>query len=181
MKKNKYNDYELLYLISEHSTRALEIMYEKYQPLIKARIKDFNISYSNYEDFYQEGLIVLHMCINRFNDVYNKTFTKYFDLCLQRKIMDLLRKDKRYYYDTVILDNVDFVYEENKCYGEDFVDYDKYLKKLSEFEKNVFKYKYIEQYKINDIAKILNVNVKKVYNALSKIKIKLNEHNNKIK
>ena len=53
----QYNDYELLYLISEHDENALDIMYHKYMPLIKARIAAFRIKRYNQEDFFQEGLL----------------------------------------------------------------------------------------------------------------------------
>ena len=43
--KYHYNDNELLYLISEKEDSALEIIYQKYTPMIKKRIGDFKIKY----------------------------------------------------------------------------------------------------------------------------------------
>ena len=175
MKRIKYNDYELLYLISEHSSRALEIMYEKYRPLILARIKEMNISYNNHDDYYQEGLITLHVCINRFSDLYNKTFTRYFDFCLRRKFIDLSRVNNKYCYNTVFVENDEMLCEETFSYGSDYIDYSKYFKKLSKFEEKVFKLKYLDLCSINEIAEITGSDIKKIYNALSRLKIKLNE------
>jgi DNA-directed RNA polymerase specialized sigma subunit len=55
----QYNDYELLYLIRENCEVALDIMFSKYVPLIKSRIRSFHIKEWNKEDFFQEGLISL--------------------------------------------------------------------------------------------------------------------------
>ena len=83
----KYNDYELLYLIQEMDDEALDIMLKKYIPLIKARIKAFRIKKSSQEDFLQEGLLVLNKAIQRFNPDSKKTFTRYFDMILQRQFI----------------------------------------------------------------------------------------------
>ena len=45
--KYHYNDNELLYLIREKEDSALEIIYQKYTPMIKKRIGDFKIKYKN--------------------------------------------------------------------------------------------------------------------------------------
>ena len=45
--KYHYNDNELLYLIREKEDSALEIIYQKYTPMIKKRIGDFKINYKN--------------------------------------------------------------------------------------------------------------------------------------
>lgn len=172
----KYNDYELLYLISEHSESALEIMYEKYRPLIYARIRDFKIAKSSVEDFFQEGLFVLHICINRFNDIYKKSFTRYFDICLQRKYLDLLRSNRNYFYNTDLYNSLDILGEKKVEYTGVYVEAREFEKKLSKFERVIFQYKYIEDYSIKQMAEVLNIDCKKIYNALSRIKIKLDEH-----
>ena len=50
----KYNDNELLYLISEKDEVALEIMMNKYEPLIKSMLVRYKIKSKNFEDFYQK-------------------------------------------------------------------------------------------------------------------------------
>ena len=99
-----YNDYELLYLIREKSDEALEIMYRKYTPLIRKRILDFRIQV-NHEDFFQEGLLALDIAIRRYIDLYDKTFNKYFDLILQRRFIQILRKQEKHYYNVYNLES----------------------------------------------------------------------------
>ena len=105
----RYNDFELLYMISEDSHEALEIMFEKYKPLIYRRIKSFNIRKGYIEDFYQEGMIALYDAIKKYNSNSNITFTNFFDLILQRRIMTALRKNKNYFETNYICENVDIV------------------------------------------------------------------------
>ena len=107
----QYNDYELLYLISENDDTALDIMYQKYIPLIKARIAAFRIKPYNFEDFYQEGLFTLCRALQTYRPDYNKTFTKYFDLILQRHFIQLLRKESNYFYQVDLMENPDLLME----------------------------------------------------------------------
>ena len=64
MTKYHINDYELLYLISEMNDYAFEILCMKYAPMIKRRFKDLGISQRYYDDFFQEGLIMLNKAVN---------------------------------------------------------------------------------------------------------------------
>jgi RNA polymerase sporulation-specific sigma factor len=56
----QYNDSELLYLMYEDCEIALGILFNKYSNLIKKRLSDFRIHAKNYDDFYQEGLMMLY-------------------------------------------------------------------------------------------------------------------------
>ena len=85
------------------------------------------------------------------------------------------RVNNKYCYNTVFVENDEVLCEETFSYGSDYIDYAKYLKKLSKFEEKVFKLKYLDSYSINEIAEITGSDIKKIYNALSRIKIKLNE------
>ena len=116
-----YNDYELLYLIREKSDEALEIMYRKYTPLIRKRILDFRIQV-NHEDFFQEGLLALDIAIRRYIDLYDKTFNKYFDLILQRRFIQILRKQEKHYYNVYNLESPEMLYEETEQYDYTPVD-----------------------------------------------------------
>lgn len=131
-----YNDYELLYLIREKSDEALEIMYRKYTPLIRKRILDFRIQV-NHEDFFQEGLLALDIAIRRYIDLYDKTFNKYFDLILQRRFIQILRKQEKHYYNVYNLESPEMLYEETEQY--DYTPVDLPLGSLSEFEKEVLR------------------------------------------
>ena len=71
----KHNDFELISLIREGNQDALEIMFEKYKPLLYKTIHKFNLMY-DVEDMYQEGLLMLYKSIrfydfNSFLSTYN--------------------------------------------------------------------------------------------------------------
>lgn len=169
----QYNDFELLYMIEEDSKEALEIMFEKYKPLIYSRIKSFNIKKDYVDDFFQEGLIALYNAIEKFNPENNTTFTNFFDIVLQRRIMSVLRKNKKYFESNCICENVDIV--EAYTPNEQNINLERIQKLesiLSTFELEVFKLKYMKELKANEIATILNVNVNKIYNACDRIKLK---------
>ena len=102
--KIKYNDNELLYLISENDENAFEILCDKYRPLIISRLRSFKIQEKNFTDFYQECLMVLYQCSENYREDKNFTFNVYLDMSIQNKIRNLLRKDKNYFYNVSLLD-----------------------------------------------------------------------------
>jgi len=165
--KYQYNDNELLYLIHESEDYAIGILYKKYYNLIYKRLHRFNIS-KNFEDFFQEGLMALHTAINSFNPFYNKSFNKYFDLILQRRIMTILKKEQGYFYNVLIKEEINCVVNEDvKMYDlSDFID------TLSPFYKKVYRLKFVENYRPREIAELLDINVKKIYNTIYNIRRK---------
>ena len=48
--------------------------------------------------FHQEGLIMLHKAVITFKPEFNKTFMRYFEVLLERKFINLLRKRQRKYF-----------------------------------------------------------------------------------
>lgn len=167
-----YNDNELLYLINEGNDSALKIMYLKYSPLIYKRIYDLKINREKYEDFFQEGLMMLDKAIKTFNPFYNKSFNKYFDMILKRRFLRLIQGYYSYINNVSFLENMDdlFLCEEKKEV-ETLSDFD--VSVLSKFEYIVLKKSIDEHLPARDIGIILDCNVRKVYNALSRGKVKL--------
>lgn len=169
----QYNDFELLYMIEEDSSEALEIMINKYSVLIYSRLKKFHIKPNYIDDYYQEGLLVLHQAIKKYNLESPMSFTNFFDLMLQRKIIDLLRKNKKYFEDNLLKEDVDIVvtYEPvNKILIEEKISL--LFDKLSDIEKKVFLLKYKDNMKSKEIAETLKLDLKKVYSANDRIKLK---------
>ena len=76
----KYNDNELLYLISEKDDVALEIMMTKYDPLIKSMLARYKIKSKNFEDFHQECLMVLYNCLNKYREDRKMSFNSYLEM-----------------------------------------------------------------------------------------------------
>mgnify|MGYP000909807808 FL=1 len=132
----QYNDFELLYLIRENCDIALDIMFQKYIPLINARIKTFHIKKRNRDDFFQEGLICLHKAISTFREDKNKTFTRYFDLILQRRFIQILKKENKNFYDVELVGDGELLSEPTKDFENNLSDV-VYKCKFSRFEKDV--------------------------------------------
>lgn len=170
--KYHYNDNELLYLIREKEDSALEIIYQKYTPMIKKRIGDFKIKYKNQDDFFQEGLITLKKAIETYKDEYGKTFNKYFDLLIQRRFIQLLKKESKYFYNVSVVEDVDTIVclEEKK---EVLTLNDVDTSNLSTFENQVMELIYIENMKALEVSEKLNCDIRKVYNAVSRAKNKI--------
>ena len=91
----KYNDNELLYLYSWHIEEALNILIAKYSVFIRLKLSRFRIKSAQFEDFYQESLLVLNYAINTFDENKEASFFTYFELLLERRIMRLLSNNKR--------------------------------------------------------------------------------------
>ena len=182
---NQYNDYELLYLIYEGDEEALGIIFKKYDPLIKKKLYDFKIGNSLYDDFYQEGLIVLYLAVKTYNPLLNKTFTRYFELLLSRRIMTLLRDMKKETEKVVVIES-DFLKDSSNSFNysdkmiSDNANHDVWLKDnnipssiLTLSEKDVLALKYFKGKTSKEIADELNIDIKKVYNALYQAKKKI--------
>ena len=182
---NQYNDFELLYLIYEGDEEALGIIFKKYDPLIKKKLYDFKIKNSLYDDFYQEGLIVLYVAVKTYNPSFNKTFTKYFELLLSRRIMTLLRDMKKEHEKVVVIES-DILKDSSESFNysdkmlSDNANHDILLKDnnipssmLTLSEKDVLALRYFKGKSSKEIADELNIDVKKVYNALYQAKKKI--------
>ncbi|MCD6482238.1 MAG: helix-turn-helix domain-containing protein, partial [Candidatus Izimaplasma sp.] len=105
-----YNDYEIIDLIREGNNEALELMFDKYSKLISKKIYKFNL-YQEYDDMFQEGMMILYKSIKAFDDSFSKTFTRYFELNLDRKYITLLSKKVR--RREIFKNNELFIYETN--------------------------------------------------------------------
>jgi RNA polymerase sporulation-specific sigma factor len=167
----QYNDYELLYLIRENCEVALDIMFSKYVPLIKSRIRSFHIKEWNKEDFFQEGLISLYKAITTYREDKNKTFNKYFDLLLQRRYIQILRKESNNFYNVDLIGAGDYLYEANECF-DDNLTYVVNQCYFSKFEASVFENLKMGA-KAREIALILGCKPKQVYDATDRIKKKI--------
>lgn len=172
--EDKYNDNELLYLMREGTYEAEEILYNKYIFLINKRISTFKIQKRYREDFFQEGLMCLNVAINFYNDIYNKSFNKFFDLILQRRFMALLKKDQEYFYGVILVEDYDLL--NNLAEKESLFYEEENNAKIQEFKQEMqnkdmeFRSKILELVEMglkpSQIALVLDCKVKKVYNEI---------------
>lgn len=161
----QYNDYELLYLMDEFDEVAEKIFYEKYTNLIKNRIYKFKIKDRYKEDFLQEGLYMLFIAIRTYNDNYGKSFNKYFDLILKRKFIQIISREKNYFYQVDLKNDVDYLSENEEFIYED-------TSSFTIMEQKVYGY-FKKNYRPKDISKVLECDIKSVYNCICRIKTKL--------
>lgn len=172
-----YNDFEIINLVKQGCETSFQLMVDKYKYLIAKKIKQFNMVY-DFEDCYQEALVLLHKSILKFDDGFNKTFTRFFEMNLTRFLISYKKRKNNYFYfineklPVYYVDaysparNTDFLDDEIKCA----------LGYLSTFEKQVFQAKIIEMRTVKETADYLETNEKRIYNALDRIKNKIKIH-----
>lgn len=172
---DKYNDNELLYLISENNEIAFEKLCEKYRPLIINRLKRFRIK-KNFEDFYQECLIVLYKCALLYREDKSTTFNKYLDKYIQFRIQVLLRKECQYFYNVELKEYEEIdkhhVVSDLREDLDGIVQINCIRNELSTYEKRVLEYMK-DGYNINEISVFENKDLRSVYNAIGRVKGKI--------
>ena len=89
--KYKQNDYELLYLVEEENEDAKELLYEKYQSILKGLAKSMYDSCKQwngveYQDFYQEACYGFEKAIATFDESKNILFYTYATSCIRNQL-----------------------------------------------------------------------------------------------
>lgn len=192
-----YNDYELLYLISENNETAHDLLYQKYKDIVQIKAKG-KLPYANsigldYNDLVQEGMIGLSEAIRDFKEEKNVKFSTFANLCIERQISGCLLKANRQKHrilnESVSLDQN--VFNTNKTLKDLIIDktgndpsdyiigletetetYNKINVVLTPFEKKVFLLKQ-KDYSYKEIANKLGKTYKSIDSALQRIKTKL--------
>lgn len=171
VKKNLINDNELLYLISENDDEARLMLFEKYLPLIKNKIKQLQLWPSEVDEYYQEGLICLNKAINSYNSHTYQSFNHYFQIILKRRYIDLLRRKKQTEKITYQNDLEEYVSDHMSQH---------ILKEtplnLSNFEQEVYQYRFILEMKPKEIAVKMQCEIRQVYDAIDRIKRKAHKN-----
>ncbi len=163
-----YNDYELVYMVNENNDEiAFNILLKKYHNYIYKKIHQFFFYEKEYDDYYQEGVVSLVKAIQSFNQKYNKTFMRYFEVIINRDFINLDRNNKKTWEMYKSLKE-NFIIEEEEA----FFNYDE-IKFKSKLEQMVYELYYLENKTISYICKNLNLLPKQVYNAIGRIKKKL--------
>jgi len=184
----EYNDYELVALAKEDNEDAINLIYQKYKPIIIKKSQNMIVRASHHgieiSDIMQEGYIGLEEAIKNFNENDNASFYTFAILCINRQIINYLRKTTggrdRILNEAVAIDEYveknmkddydtefSFIYKE---YEKDIND--EIEKNLTDFEFKVFKMK-IDGYSFEEIANNLNRDLKSIYNTFQRIKIKI--------
>ncbi len=173
------NDYELIYLIREGNEAAEHLIYKKYNAFIFKCIKEFNVFKCYYDDFYQEGLLALSQTIETFNMNIDCSFYSYLQIIIKRRFVRYFKYSCKIdipfssYYEEFNEDAA--IYNSKKDSIEnDYFELGMSLFK-TELDKKVYRMMYKEGMTPSLISEALNIDIKKTYNTIAKIKNKLQE------
>lgn len=184
----EFNDYELVSLAREGNEDAINMIYQKYKPIIVSKSKHAIVLASHHgieiSDIMQEGFIGLEEAINGFSENDNTSFYTFAILCINRQIINYLRKITGG-RDKVLNDAVSIDEHIEKNVRDDFDTEFSFIAKesekniteriknsLTDFENNVFKLK-MNGYNFDEIANTLNRDIKSIYNTFHRIKAKI--------
>lgn len=183
----QYNDYELVCLSREGNEDAINLIYQKYKPIIVKKSEEAIIRANHHgieiSDIMQEAYIGLDEAINSFNESDNASFYTFAMLCVNRQIINYLRKitggKDKILNDAIVIDDYleknmrdDFDTEFSFISREYEKDIMLELKSnLTEFECEVLNFK-MDGYTFEEIANTLNKDIKSIYNTFHRIKLK---------
>lgn len=155
-----YNDYELLYLVSEGSEQAFNLLCHKYNIYINKVVGKINIPMYTKDDLVQECLIKLVDCINRYNPDYNKSFFSYFSFIMHQAIYRLIKTS---YYQSSISIEDGILFDLSPRESTMISIYRKMLDKHDDIDLMIFDECLVEGLSISRFAKKHNLEYSKIY------------------
>ena len=105
------NDYELLYLINEGNEKALKLLFDKYDHLIRMLAKEYAPYGNRSADLAQEFRMILYKCIECYKEEYDISFYSYFLISINRRAKRIISND--YYKESIILNELCLSYLDN--------------------------------------------------------------------
>lgn len=178
------SDEKLIELAKLGEDKYLEILLERYKPLVLSLANRYFIRGQDRDDVIQEAMIALFKSIQAFDVEKQTSFAAFVKTTTQNHLIDSIRKSEaknnRVLNDAVSIENMKFFIEDEQT--EDFGIHEEELQDLlnSESFKSIFsdlewQVLNLRLFKLsyNDIAKELDVKEKVVDNALQRIKHKL--------
>jgi len=192
----EFNDYEILNYINENNEEAMEIIYEKYKPLIT---KIATSMYKKYckntgldtNDLMQEGMLALNKAINSYQENKDVLFYTYAKKCIERKIISTVICANRQKH-KVLNESISFEIDlDNNTNLEAFLGdsknnpekiivsnesskefLDDIKKSLTDIEVQVLQLK-LDGFDYKEIAQIVGKDVKAVDNTIQRIRNKI--------
>ncbi|PTI48851.1 sigma-70 family RNA polymerase sigma factor [Staphylococcus succinus] len=167
------------------NTQVTLKMIEPVLPMIKQRLNHFTIHPNDKEDLCQEVLLKLLRILSAFDFTKSTPFEHYVNRIITTVKNDYLRKKVytqqrhellvnefkvKYQYATTM-----YLTEQQMIADEISNDLYHVLEKLTELEQSVMVY-ILKEYKPQEIAKILNVKIKVVYNTIQRCKMKIRRY-----
>ncbi|SES19800.1 RNA polymerase sporulation-specific sigma factor [Gracilibacillus ureilyticus] len=191
-------DNELLLLIQDGNTHALDFLINKYKSFVRAKAKSYFLVGADDEDIMQEGMIGLYKAIRDFRPEKQSSFRAFAELCITRQIITAVKTatrqkhmplnsyvslDKPLYEEgsertlldvleaTIAMDPQEMIVNREK-YGD--MEY-KLTEILSRLEREVLLL-YLEGKTYQEISVELNRHAKSIDNALQRVKKKLEKY-----
>lgn len=194
---NEFNDYELVSMAQELNEEAINILHQKYRPLMVKKSKKVYPYLQNkgieLSDLIQECTIGFEESIKNFNQNDDVTFYTFTNICMDRQLMSEVKKLNRDKYkllneaiplETLEDDDdtnnlIDFIKNETNnpeldlLQKENYKDlYKEILESLTPLEKEVLSLR-LENYSYKEIASIIKTTEKSVDNTMQRIRIKV--------
>jgi len=161
-------------MIKEGDTIAEEIIYKKYSILIAKRIRDFNLT-SDFDDYFQESLIVLARSIDTYIDS-RYGFYPYFYKNLTNRLISIIRsKNSKRKLDIMASDEVLELKDPGIIVNYN-VKENEIFKGLSEQEMNIVNKIYLDKMSTKEVADLYGTKEEKVYYILKKAKDKIRKN-----
>ena len=194
------NDNEVLYMVEENDEYAKEILFQKYRPLIEKYAKKYlehdKTCGLELNDYIQEGYYALFYAYKNYNKYRNNTFFTYLNLCIKSKMKNLhighttvrnsvlnnsisLSSRVTYEEDTEI---IDLIPDDKAILPDVEYDYNERHNRLKNIlldlpiDQSCILELYYNGFSQKDIARLLDINYRKVGQTLDKIKKKLIEN-----
>lgn len=178
------SDEKLIELAKLGEDKYLEILLERYKPLVLSLANRYFIRGQDRDDVIQEAMIALFKSIQAFDVEKQTSFAAFVKTTTQNHLIDSIRKSEaknnRVLNDAVSIENMKFFIEDEQTedFGvheeelQDLLNSESFKSNFSDLEWQVLNLR-LFKLSYNDIAKELDVKEKVVDNALQRIKQKL--------
>lgn len=194
----RFNDEELIEMVHQGNTDALDYLITKYRLLVRAKARSYFLIGADKEDIVQEGMIGLYKAIRDFKGDKLSSFRAFAELCITRQIITAIKTATRQKHiplnSYVSLDKPIFDEESDRTlmdvltgaimddpeelmiHREEFGYLEEKMGEiLSELELQVLAL-YLDGQSYHEISAKLNRHVKSIDNALQRVKRKLERH-----
>jgi RNA polymerase sporulation-specific sigma factor len=195
--KKDVTDNELVYLASENNEDATNILFDKYKYIVDITVSKYTRSAHalnlDKDELYQEAMVGYADAIRSFDPTKDIRLQTFISLCVERRLSNYIRKNNTtkvrilkecYSFDNKVSDELTLadIVGDNKRNPEVIKENAESLKELkrkidetlSDLEKQVLEL-LVNDFTNEDIAKILKVEVKSIYNATHRIRAKLKD------
>ena len=189
---SKLSDVDLVSLAREEHQEAYTVLITRYEPELRKIAHKYFLQRAEYDDLLQEGRISIYRAVQSFDSQSGHPFEHFVRMCIKRRMIDTLRAHNRrkhtgfnsaYSLDTSLSDETENTYLDRMTTGSDpaqiVIDVQEarsiikdLTKNLSQMERQVFAYHFVEGYKQQEVVETLGINPKAIDNAIQRIKKK---------